>query len=202
MNSGRRNDMSTSRARRRMARVLLGALVAGLLVPLAAAPAHACSCIGLPIAAQARQADAVFVGTITNRIGPAIGAGGVWSSTDPVTYTVAVDGVYKGSVRATEHVVSAASGASCGLEVKIDRRYVLFPRVDDRASTPPGGPEQLTGSLCDGTTRATPRVLGALQTTLGQPRPPLPGESAPPLVGGFESLLIFGALAWLVTVFG
>ena len=154
------------------------------------------------MATQAKQADAVFVGTITNRTGPAVGAGGIWSSTAPVTYTVAVDGVYKGSVRSTEHIVSAASGASCGLEVKMDRRYVLFPRVDDKTSKPLSAPDRLVGSLCDGTTRATPRVLSALQTTLGQPRSPLSGESAPPMAGGVESLLIFGALAWLVTVFG
>ena len=180
--------------------------MAALLVPLAAAPAHACSCVGLTLPARAERADAVFTGTVTDRSGPKIGSDGVWSSTDPVTYTVDVDGVYKGLVAETDWVVSAALGASCGLEVKVNRRYAFFPSLGADGLLSEPAPGRLVGSLCDGTTAVSPRVLDALQAALGPPGPtrptgvdtPAPDASAADL----GSMLYLGALAWLVTILG
>lgn len=199
--------MSSSRVPRRVAGALLPTLVAALLVPLAAAPAYACSCVGLTLPARAERADAVFTGTVTDRSGPEIGPDGVWSSTDPVTYTVDVDGVYKGRLVAeTEWVVSSALGASCGLEVKVDRRYAFFPSFGADGSLSEPAPGQLVGSLCDGTTAVNPRVLDELQAALGPPGPTRPtGVDAPApdaLAADLGSMLYLGAFAWLVTILG
>ena len=199
--------MSCSRPFRLVTRAVLATLVAGLLVPLAAAPAYACSCVSESVSAQAKRADAVFVGTITERSSAATTTGGIWSSTDEVTYNVQVDEVYKGSVRATQQVVSVLSGASCGLEVELGRRYLLFPRADAAdPMEPTPAPGQFVGSLCDGTTPATPQVLMELQTTLGHPQPPMPGGqgAVPQPWPGADvgSMLILGTLAWLFSFLG
>ena len=70
-------------------------------------------------------ADEIFAGTLTGMSGPP--ERGVVSSTDPITYTVAVDAVYRGDVGSVAFFESAMSGASCGLEgMTVDRRYLVF----------------------------------------------------------------------------
>lgn len=97
------------------------------------------------------QADAAFYGyVIAARIeDPELVAEGEARLAGPPTiFTVAVQEVYKGSVRARQEVVTALSGASCGAGLEIDRSYVIYARYPVE-----GAPEKspLSTGLCDGT---------------------------------------------------
>ena len=59
------------------------------------------------------------------------------SSDDPALHVFAVDGVFKGEVHELQGVVSAADGASCGLELSGDGPFVVFATRDPGAA---GGP--------------------------------------------------------------
>lgn len=101
-------------------RTWLGLLGSLLLVPvvvmIAAAPAHACSCAMGETADHVGWADRVFTGEVLEVQMPGVGSDGVQSSADPVRILIAVDEVFKGELPAETTVVTAASGASCGLE--------------------------------------------------------------------------------------
>ena len=101
--------------------------------------------------ASAQRADVVFVGTLVDTRSPALAVPGAASSEDPVARVFEVREVRKGDTAARTEVLTAASGASCGLEVEQGRTYVVVAR-----STPDG----LTSGLCDGT-----RLLSAVAPT-------------------------------------
>jgi hypothetical protein len=148
---------------RLLASVLLTVLASfGIVVTGGAGPALACSCAFQRVPEYVAYADAVFVGTLVEIGGPPKRQ--VMSSTDPVTYMVAVDWVYQGDVGAVAVFESAMSGASCGLDgMVVDRRYVFF-------TTAKGGVS--TASSCGGTAPVTPRRLAAVQRLLGDPTTP------------------------------
>jgi hypothetical protein len=129
-------------------RVLLAGVVGALsLVVASAAPSFACSCAAVSTAQYVDGADVVVTGTLTGVEPPPKRA--VMSSGDPATYTFSVDRAYKGDVGDTVTVVSAISGASCGLEgMREGARYVLFASKGGG-----GGPGDgaLWASLCGGT---------------------------------------------------
>jgi hypothetical protein len=146
--------------RRRIARWLLLSFVSlvGVGVPvLLAPPAAACSCVAATPAEHLARADAVFLGTVTERRVPDSG-----SSAAPAVYVVEVSRVYKGRVAATQEVVTAVSGASCGLELPARGQALFFA---SRRPTADGDlrPGQLAGSLCDGTRAGAgmPAAFGA-----------------------------------------
>lgn len=148
----------------RTIRALLAVLALALsFVVLVPATSYACSCAISGARAYVDHADVVVVGTVTDRRDPP--QRDVRSSTDPVTYTVAVDRVLAGEAHATTEIRSAASGASCGLEeVRPGRRYVLFANVD---------PEQrLRANLCGGTAPATAAYLREVSALTGPGQPP------------------------------
>jgi hypothetical protein len=85
-------------------------------------PARACSCVfGDPRAALER-ADGAFVGTLLERRGPADPR----SSIEPVTLVFRVERAVKGKLGARVEVQTAASGASCGIELEVGQRTGLF----------------------------------------------------------------------------
>ena len=102
--------------------MLIRILAVILLVTTVAAwpveTALACSCVPRDPGPMLEQADAAFIGRVVSYIDPPMD--GVWSSSDPVTYTFAVESVAKGDLSAFVQVVSAFSGASCGFEGGID----------------------------------------------------------------------------------
>lgn len=149
---------------RLLASVLLTVLASfGIVVTGGAGPALACSCAFERVPDYVAYADAVFVGTLVEIEGPPKRQ--IVSSTDPVTYTVAVEEVYEGEVGSTTVFESAMSGASCGLDgMVVDRRYVFFTTAD-------GGVP--TASSCGGTAPVTPRRLARVQRLLGTPATPL-----------------------------
>ncbi len=148
-------------------------LVTGWVLP---APASACSCAGEPLAGQVARADAVFTGRLLSRE-----VGGGSSSADPALHVFAVDTVWKGSVAAEQGVVSAASGASCGLELSGDGPFLVLAT---RSAELDEG--QLAADLCGGTAPWEPELADELQAATGSDGSagPQPGAAGTEPAGG------------------
>ncbi|MGY1843868.1 hypothetical protein [Modestobacter sp. SYSU DS0875] len=144
----------------------------------AAAPrAWACSCAGASTDEQFGRADAVFTGTLLSRevLAP---AGSGRSSGDPALHVFAVDTLHKGVADPRQQVVSADSGASCGLELAGDGPFLVF------ATDPPDLPEgQLAADLRGGTAPLTPELAAEVRDlapgTEGLPLTGAPGPADP-----------------------
>ncbi len=131
-------------------------VVAGLFVSLLTtaavlsrpSPACACSC-GLVSPAEAfRQADAVFVGRLVDR---QVDHGWPLSGTDDkAVLTFEVGEVYKGRVRARQEIVTAVSGASCGLELTGPGPFAVYARSEAYRPAGPPAKDQYAASLCAG----------------------------------------------------
>jgi len=156
----RRRLLRTSR----LAHVLT---VAACVLPVAAAtPCAACSCAeSTSLADSAARADVVFVGTFVDTREPFPSIPGLRSSADEVGRAFEVTEVRKGAAAVRTEVRTAASGASCGLEVVEDGVYVVVAH---------GTPTGLTGGLCDGT-RLLTAVTASDLDAVGAGRPPEPG---------------------------
>lgn len=184
--------------------LLLSALL-GALVVVGAGPAQACECVGDTTAGFIERADAVFTGRLISREEP---GGPVRSSADPALHVFAVDAVAKGAVSERQEVLSALSGASCGLEVTGDGPVVVFATraVDPHIAADwlPLRDDQYYASLCDGTAPLTPQLaaeLGTLRpvaaTTEPAPVAPVEPQAAAPPAPDREwptgTLLVLGA---------
>ncbi|MGY1635864.1 hypothetical protein ACI78V_04330 [Geodermatophilus sp. SYSU D00742] len=145
---------------------VLAVLVTGWVL---AAPATACSCTGAPLARQVDRADAVFTGRLVSRE-----VRGGWSTPDPALHVFSVEAVWKGSVAAEQGVVSAASGASCGLELAGEGPFLVLATGSADLD---GG--QLSADLCGGTTTWTPVTEAGVRaaTGLDAPAGPRPGAA-------------------------
>lgn len=170
--------------------VIVGCVLASLW--LTAGPASACTCVRIDDDAAFASSSMVFVGTVLEkreppgRTVPGDPGGRVFSSTDPATWVFAVERVYKGEVGDTQQVVSATSGASCGLELgPPGTRAIVFAaggeqgRAGEHRSLP-------SASLCGGSRR--------LAVDAAAP-PALPSRGngvAGPALGG---LVLLGLLA-------
>jgi hypothetical protein len=156
-----------------VARLLVGLFVASVpLVVWGAEPAAACSCGVGTEPEHLADADAVFVGTATRIDGrqPRVES----SSIDPVTWTFSVESVVKGDVGAEQQVTTAATSASCGLELSAGQAYVVFASVNSADGTGP-----LQAGLCGGTRPAVPGEQPAGLPTGSRPTP-APTETAAP----------------------
>ena len=101
--------------------VLLVVLVAPALVVVGATRALACSRVPPePDPVALKDAAVVFSGTVAE-IEPGVDIG-----FDRVTWTFAVEQVYKGDVPETQEVTSHTQSAACGLAFKEEKRYVVF----------------------------------------------------------------------------
>lgn len=101
--------------------LLLAVVVTPALVALSATQALACSCIpSQPDPAALKDATAVFSGTVAE-IEPGVDIG-----FDTVTWTFAVDQVYKGEVGRSQDVRSPTQAAACGVVFKGEKRYAVF----------------------------------------------------------------------------
>lgn len=153
--------------------VLLG--IGGLVLAVAG-PSFACSCAMASTKDYVQGADVIVTGTLAELQDPPQQQ--VMSSTDPVTYTVTVDRVFKGDAGSEVEFTSAVSGASCGLEgMTADRRYTFFLNE---------GADGLTASLCGGTAPARGglekqviRWTGPAATPAAAPSPPARSPAAP-----------------------
>lgn len=159
----------------RTLRALLGSLLAGVLgalslVVVTASPSFACSCARAGTAEYVDNAVAVFTGTVTDKEPPPKRP--VMSSMDPVTYTFDVERSFKGDVASPTEVLSAMSGASCGLEgVRAGKRYVVFAHQ--------GRSGDLWGSLCGGTAPWSAELEADVVAATGPGTPPADGADDP-----------------------
>ena len=138
-----------------------------------ASPAAACSCAAADTATYFADADAVFTGSLVSRDvdhpeWP------VTSSADPALHVFAVDGVFKGDVHELQGVVSAADGASCGLELSGDGRS-----SSSRRATPTCRRTSTAAGLCNGTTTLDPAIAEELADLAGGPAPAASSGSPP-----------------------
>ena len=157
-------------------RLLLTSLVAAVGLVLASySPAQACSCAMRAPAAHLGSSDVVFTGTLLDRIPPPEAP--VMSSMDPARHVFAVDRVYVGDVGATTEVLSAVSGASCGLEnMEVGEEYLVMAELE------PDG--QAWAGLCGGTAPAGHRNVAQVEQRAGPGRVPVPVEAPAPGVPG------------------
>lgn len=146
--------------------VVLAAVLLGLVGAASnPTPAFACECPPISPGRAARQADAIFRGTVTavREVGR-----GKEARTD---LRFAVDAVYKGSVYADQVVATPPDAAACGITPEVGTTWLIFSvqgvegRGDDAVA-------RLVTDTCRGnlSTLNPPRVLGT-------PRQPLPGPS-------------------------
>jgi hypothetical protein len=92
------------------------AVVACALVPFASKPAWACSCAPSTPADRARDADAVFTGTVAR----------ITDARRDRVVNFDVDTVYKGEQSASIDVHTGYGGGDCGVGFIVDRRYTVF----------------------------------------------------------------------------
>lgn len=176
--------------RRRALMVAAATVALGFaLVPLTAAPAFACSCAAeLTDQEYADHADGVFVGRV-DQVKET--AGSFWSSADRTIATIVVDEVYKGDVHTYTDVVTARSGASCGIEPVAGQTLLVFAEYGGDGIVA-AAPDELRASLCAGT-----RALEAAPLTLVAGYAPMAGTSAPadsgfPLIGWLSFVAVIG----------
>jgi hypothetical protein len=157
----------------RAVRLLLAGVVGALsLVVLGAAPSFACSCALAGTEQYVDVADAVFTGTVTDKEPPPKRP--MMSSMDPVTYTFDVERAFKGDLSDPLPVLSAMSGASCGLEgVRVGQRYVVFASESKR------GEHDLWASLCGGTAPWSAGLEADVVAATGPGTPPEVGADPP-----------------------
>jgi hypothetical protein len=167
--------------------LLLSVLVTPALVVLSATQALACSCIPQqPDKAAIKDAQAVFSGTL-DEIEP-----GVEIGFDVVTWTFAVDTVYKGEVERSQDVTTQTQSAACGLVFEEGKRYVLFAYTDES--------DRLGTNVCTNT-----RPLGRNEELNMEPvsafseSPPPAAAPAEDEVSGWDPIAI-GSLAMVVVV--
>jgi hypothetical protein len=180
---------------------VLVALGTAVSVGPLATPASACSCVGLTDAQAFDRADAVFVGTLESRT-----VEDRTTSFAPAVHTFAVSEVRKGTALPRQEVVSAASGASCGLELSGNGPFLVTARSTWGGYEPRPGPGQLVTGLCDGTRALTAAEVAALSPlaspAAGGPATPTPSPENPEGVDGPLVLLTFatgaGVLGFLM----
>lgn len=157
-----------ARMSRRLPRGL--ALVAAVLLGLLGAvsnpqPAFACECSPITPTRAARQADAIFKGTVTALRQVDRGAG------DRTDIRFTVDAVYKGTVYAEQVVTTPPDGPACGLTPKLGTTWFIYAiqGVDGEGDE---AVARLITDTCRGnlSTPNPPRVLSS-------PREPQPGAS-------------------------
>jgi hypothetical protein len=148
----------------RVVRVLVALALAsaGVLLTHPAAQA-ACTCTSGTVKQEARAADVVFRGVLTEQT----------DQRRRTTYTLDVERVYQG--RVTDSPVAVDSDAregGCGLgRLRTDLAYVVFAAQDG---------DRLTSGRCTGTDRATPAFVADVERVLGQGEPFTPPEAEVP----------------------
>lgn len=144
----------------RTLRLLLALALAVAAVLVNQTPAAACSCRAQTAAQALRTADAVFRGTVTEQT-PV--------KQTRIDFRVQVDAVYKGTVFADQVVATAPTGASCGQNIEIGSRWVIFA---------------LEGTEGDGNNAVTRLITDSCSGNLPATRPPaVLGAGQPPVAG-------------------
>ena len=176
--------------------LLLTTLLACSLVVVAATQALACSCVPpQPDRKAVKEAAAVFTGAVVEV------EDGVEIGMDPVTWTFAVDTVYKGDVAERQQVTSHTQSAACGVVFKEEKRYIVFAHDGDE--TYPSDVDLATNSCMNTRPVAASEDidLEPVREIVGPPLQP-PGDHVErmwsPLSIALTALLVVGAIAGAV----
>jgi hypothetical protein len=157
----------TGRVRRRAAR-WLALVAAGLLTLLGALvepePAFACECSPITPSRAARQADAIFRGTVTQLKDVDRGED---ARTD---IRFEVDAVYKGTVYREQVVASPQDGAACGLTPRLGSTWVIYAIEGIQGSGDEAVYRLITDTCRGNLPTGSPPVLGRAHD-------PIPGAS-------------------------
>lgn len=175
-----------------MLRALVVLLLPTCLLVLAAPvpPAAACSCVSGTARDFADWSDTIFVGTLTDVTPPSGGTS--MSSVAPATYRFEVSAVFEGEAHEVTEVLSAQSGASCGLEgMAVGTRYLVFAGHQDTEGEPD---DALWATLCGGTQPASDGLLAQVEDLVGPSGDPLPGEALAPATSGSMGPRLLGLI--------
>lgn len=152
--------MRTLTEARRTARTALlacaaaAAMVAAALVVGLTTPAYACTCAQIDLQTQAKQADAVFVGTPVD----------VSTSGGNDVYEVRVSDVYEGTADPVTTVQTASQASACGVDLKLDRQYMFVGTQKQ-----PHG--DVSTTVCSGTQPISDQVILDVEQALGPATP-------------------------------
>lgn len=151
----------------RVLRLILALAIGASTLLLGTGTASACSCAQVSDGELIDVVDVVFRGTVINYESPEDGAA---SSSDPATFTFAVDEVYQGSATETQRVLSPISGASCGLEIAHEGEFIVLAQtvLYDGPALADG---DLAAYLCDGTRPAAAGFDADLEPYPPDPNP-------------------------------
>ncbi|GIH24644.1 hypothetical protein Aph01nite_29540 [Acrocarpospora phusangensis] len=138
-------------------------LLAGFLV-VSPGTAYACSCAPTKPKVRMDDSHAVFSGVVTEHetLGEPFASVAV--------FTMRVDSVYKGDLTATTQVKSSEHSSSCGAELAVGTRYLIFARTGDEffgRDVPDAESVPLSTTLCSGNRAVT--GSGPLTTENVQP---------------------------------
>ena len=151
----------TSRALAVITALLLGTLG----VAVSPGRAYACDCATISTGRAARDADAVFRGTV--RTLREVGRGK--DARTDIRFTV--DAVYKGVVYQDQVVASSPAETACGLIPGLNTTWIIFA-VDSIQGDGDEAVARLVTTLCSGNL-----PTGSAPSVLGVPHQPLPGSS-------------------------
>ena len=113
---------------KRITRLLLIAALALAALPLGAQSDLACSCMAPDAQELFTNSEGAFVGTLIDN--PGDDGQPFTNSAEMVPYVFEVEAAYKGEITSQIAVMSAISGASCGLEMPEGARASIFMWVD------------------------------------------------------------------------
>ena len=162
----------------RILRTLLALAIGASTLMLGTGTAVACSCAQVTDAELVDVVDVIFRGTIIDyQYAKDADGDGTTSSLDPVTFTFAVEEVYKGKATETQRVLSPNSGASCGLEIPNEGEFIVFAQsaLWDGPALAEG---ELAAYLCDGTRPATAGFDTDVEPLAPDPNPAITAASA------------------------
>ena len=166
----RRPDMTRPAIRRCFRSGLTALLLLGMNA-LLVSRARACSCIWLSIPVQIQQANYIFVGTV-----PSADTASVMTArgfkVQQYVATLDVETVWKGAVTRRFRVESSALGTTCGIQLRVGERYVVYAYDSDMGGLLAMMPRT---DLCTRTHRLVPGDLepSLLDTYLGTGRTPV-----------------------------
>jgi hypothetical protein len=129
-----------------------GVVAALVSVSMWAGDARACSCLPRGTERMAEEADAVFIGRVTEVLEPMPGPDGVLSSGEPLIVTFAVNRAWKGALPPRLSLWTQGDPGSCGVVFERDHEYLVFtyafsdPQVRTRRPLP-----SLYTNICMGT---------------------------------------------------
>lgn len=150
----RRPGSTMATIRRLLVAAVALALAAAGLVLGTTAPAYACSCAQASLGSLAKNADAVFVGTVDSRR----------TEGGERIYSLRVSDVYSGSPGQMTTVRTQASDAACGMSLRLHRQYMVVgeqPKVHGDVSI----------TSCSGTRPVSDRAIAAVERELGPATP-------------------------------